>query len=96
MIKDGGLSFGTQLKIEVLPPNNGSKKCLEKSLAVKAIIHDIHAKAVEKGEKNQPINQAVGPSKEFMRGFYSRHPSLKKRSAEYVGHGRINMANKKI
>ena len=45
-----------QLKIEVLPPNNGSKKCLEKSLAVKAIIHDIHAKAVEKGEKNQPIN----------------------------------------
>ena len=24
MIKDGGLSFETQLKIEVLPPNNGS------------------------------------------------------------------------
>ena len=29
MIKDGGLSFETQLKIEFLPPN---KKCLEKSL----------------------------------------------------------------
>ena len=28
MIKDGGLS----LKVEFLPPNNGSKKCLEKSL----------------------------------------------------------------
>ena len=28
----GGLSFGTQLKIEFLPPNNGGKKCLEKSL----------------------------------------------------------------
>ena len=25
MIKDGGLSFETQLKIVFLPPNNGSK-----------------------------------------------------------------------
>ena len=25
MLKDGGLSFETQLKIEFLPPNNGSK-----------------------------------------------------------------------
>ena len=33
MLKDGGLSFENQLKIEFLPPNNGSKKCLEKSLA---------------------------------------------------------------
>ena len=32
MIKDGGLSFETQLRIEFLPPNNGSKKWLEKSL----------------------------------------------------------------
>ena len=32
MKRDGGLSFETQLKIEFLPPNNGSKKCLEKSL----------------------------------------------------------------
>ena len=29
MIKDGGLSFKTQLKSEFLPLNNGSKKCLE-------------------------------------------------------------------
>ena len=32
MVIDGGLSFETQLKIEFSPPNNGSKKCLEKSL----------------------------------------------------------------
>ena len=32
MIKNGGLSFKTQLKVEFLPRNNGSKKCLEKSL----------------------------------------------------------------
>ena len=32
MIRDGGLSFETQLKVEFLPLNNGSKKCLEKSL----------------------------------------------------------------
>ena len=32
MIKDGGLSFETQLKIEFLPPNSGGKKCLGKSL----------------------------------------------------------------
>ena len=27
MIKDGGLSFKTRLKIAFLPPNNDSKKC---------------------------------------------------------------------
>ena len=32
MKQDGGLSFETQLKIEFLLSNNGSKKCLEKSL----------------------------------------------------------------
>ena len=32
MIKDGGLSFETQLKIEFLPLNNSGKRCLEKSL----------------------------------------------------------------
>ena len=32
MIKDGGLSFKTQFEIEFLAPNNGTKKCLEKSL----------------------------------------------------------------
>ena len=34
MIKDGELSFETRLKIEFLPPNNGSKKCLEKSTSL--------------------------------------------------------------
>ena len=32
MIKDGGMSFENQLKIEFLPLHNGSKKCLEKSM----------------------------------------------------------------
>ena len=32
MIKDGRLSFESQLKIKFLPPNNDSKKCSEKSL----------------------------------------------------------------
>ena len=32
MIKDRGLSLETHLKTEFLTPNNGSKKCLEKSL----------------------------------------------------------------
>ena len=62
--------------------------------AVKAIIRDIHVKAVEQGEKRQPINMTDSPSKKIMRGFFSRHPSLKRRSAEYVDHGRINTANK--
>ena len=31
MIKDRGLILENQLKSEFLPPNNGSKKCLEKS-----------------------------------------------------------------
>ena len=31
MIKDGGLSFETQLKIEILPPHNGSKKMFGKN-----------------------------------------------------------------
>ena len=53
--------------------------------AVKAIICDIHANAV------MLLN---GPSKKFMRGFYPRHPSPKRTSAEYVDHGHINMANK--
>ena len=61
--------------------------------AVKTIICDIHAKAVEQGEICQPINMTDGPWKIFMRRFYSRHPSLKRRSAEYVDCGHINMAN---
>ena len=35
-----------------------------------------------------------GPSKKFVRGFCSRHPSLKRRSDEYVDDGHINMASK--
>ena len=37
MVKDRGLNFETQLKIEFLPPHNGSKKCWEKSLLTKFI-----------------------------------------------------------
>ena len=64
------------------------------SHALKAIIFGIHAKAVEQGQKHHLISITDGPSKKFMRRFYSRHPSLKKRSAEHVGRGHINMANK--
>ena len=49
---------------------------------------------LNKGEKCQPINMTDGPSKKFMRRFYSRCPSLKRRSAEYVDCGHINVANK--
>ena len=38
--KDGRLSFETQLKIEFLPLNNGSKKCLEKTLMLNVAHHD--------------------------------------------------------
>ena len=46
MIKDGGLSFGTQLKIEFLPLNNGSKNCMGKSLNAK-FRKSLHAKKYE-------------------------------------------------
>ena len=46
---------------------------------VKAIIYDIHAKAVEQGEKHQPINLTDGESKQFARQFYSRHQSFKEK-----------------
>ena len=62
--------------------------------AVKAIIRHIQAEAIEKGEKHQPINVADGPSKKFIEGSYSRHPSLKKLSASFVDCDRINIANK--
>ena len=38
MIKNEGLSFETQLKIEFLLQNNGSKKFMEKSLLSKALL----------------------------------------------------------
>ena len=46
--------------------------------------------------KERNINQFMwhSPSKKNMRGIYSRHSSLKRRSAEYVDCGCINMANK--
>ena len=43
MIKDQGLSFETQLKIEFLPPNNGSNKCLEKSLLADVLLGSEYA-----------------------------------------------------
>ena len=43
MIKDEGLSFETQLKIEFLPPNNGSNKCLEKSLLADVLLGSEYA-----------------------------------------------------
>ena len=61
---------------------------------VKSIIRDIHARALAEGEKRQPVNPVNGPSAKFMRGLFKRHPLLRKRSAEYVDRGRINMATK--
>ena len=43
MIKDQGLSFETQLKFEFLPPNNGSNKCLEKSLLADVLLGSEYA-----------------------------------------------------
>ena len=60
----------------------------------KAIIRDIHERAVSRGEKRQPINPVNGPSAKFMRGLFKRHPLLRMRNAEYVDRGRINMATK--
>ncbi len=60
---------------------------------IKALIREIHAKAVAKGEKRQKINPVDGPSDKFMRGFYERRPDLRPRLAEHVDRGRINMAN---
>ena len=61
---------------------------------VKAIIRDIHSRAVEDGEKRKKINEVSGPSAKYMRGFYERHPEISKRLAERVDPGRINIASK--
>ena len=61
---------------------------------VKAIIREIHQRALNRGEKRQAINSQVGPSKKYIKGFYSRHPKLSYRTGETVDRGRINMANK--
>ena len=62
-------------------------------IQVKALIRELHAKAVEKGEKRRTINGVKGPSFKYMREFYKRHPKLSMRSAESVDRGRINMAS---
>ena len=49
---------------------------------VKAIIREIHQRAVETGEKRQSRNPEVGPSKKYMQGFYCRCPSLTNRNAD--------------
>ena len=61
---------------------------------VKAIIQEIHQRALNWGEKRQTINSQVGPSKKYMQGFYSRHPKQSDRTGETVDRRRINMANK--
>ena len=61
---------------------------------VKALIREIHSRAVEAGEKRQQLNSSLGPSPKYMRAFYKRHPKLSSRSSERVDRGRINMANK--
>ena len=61
---------------------------------VKAIIRDIHSRAVEDGEKRKKINKVSGPSAKYTRGFYGRHPEISKRLGERVDPGRINMASK--
>ena len=61
--------------------------------SIKAMMRDIHMKAVEAGEKRQPLNYASGPSAKFMRSFYQRHPQCRYRMSESVDRGRINMAS---
>ena len=60
---------------------------------LKALMREIYLKAIERGEKRQPINYESGPSNDYMRDFYSRHPNLSLRSGETVDMGRINMVN---
>ena len=52
MIKGGELSFETQLKIKFLPPNNGSKQCLEKSLCKKEILFSDYSDLLVLKENN--------------------------------------------
>ena len=63
---------------------------------VKAIIRAIHCKAVAEGQSRQPINIVSGPSSRYMKRFYTRHPLLKRRQAEFVDRGRINMASQDV
>ena len=60
---------------------------------LKALMREIYLKAIERGEKRQPISYESGPSNDYMRDFYSCHPNLSLRSGETVDMGRINMVN---
>ena len=60
---------------------------------MKAIIRDIHQRAINSGKKRATINIETGPSRKYMRSFFKRHRELTKRQAETVDRGRINMAN---
>ena len=61
---------------------------------MKALMRDIHTKAVNNGEKRQKINVRSGPSADYMRKLYGRHPAIRMRTAETVDRGRMNMASK--
>ena len=61
---------------------------------MKALMRDVYRNAVTNGEKRQRINLSTGPSANYMRKFYRRHPAIRMRSAETVDRGRINMASK--
>ena len=49
---------------------------------IKALIREIHAQAIERGEKRQQINMENGPSTDYMQLFYQRHSNLSFRSGE--------------
>ena len=57
------------------------------------MMREIHQNAIDRGEQRQPINNVNGPSKKFMKKFYERHQVLRRRTAERVDRGRINMAS---
>ena len=58
-------------------------------------MREIHAHALEIGEKRQPINLENGPSDDYMKRYLDLHQNVWPRSGESVDQGRINMANKK-
>lgn len=60
---------------------------------IKALIREIHQRALDGGAKRQSNISPTGPSAKYMRSFYKRHPTLADRMAERVDRGRINMAN---
>ena len=59
---------------------------------LEALMREIYLKAIERGEKHQPINYESGPSNDYMHD-YSRHPNLSLRSGETVDRGRLNVVS---